>query len=50
MGGGNRKYRDKSTDLWLLVEETGSTGIKTPTCGKSLTIFITYYCIEYALP
>jgi hypothetical protein len=45
----NVTFNNISVISWqsvLLVEETGVPGEKPPTCRKSLTNFITLFCIE----
>ena len=49
----NTTFNNISAISWqsvLLVEEIGVHGGKPQTCLKSLTNFITYYCIEYTSP
>jgi len=49
----NATFNNISVILWrsvLLVEETGESGEKPPTCHKSLTNIITERCFHYTSP
>ena len=49
----NATFNNISVISWwsvLLVEQNRSTRRKLSTCRKSLTNFITWYCIEYTSP